>query len=191
MQTSIKRYEVEIEGDAVVWNVMKRELEEERKGIKKDQLVEWEEENWRRKAEFNSKGEVIIPTRWLHSTLINACMKTRIVPHFATTKTNTYTNYVGAFRIENNGSPVCKEKDLEPFGCYEPAQGKKGGGKVWRVRPMKRGWKTKFIVTDPEGRMLKKELQTLLDYAGLYIGIGDARVRQFGRFEVKSIKEVK
>jgi len=43
---------------------------------------------------------------------------------------------------------------------------------------------------DTIGRMKKDELKILLEWGGQAVGIGDQRIFNFGRFEVKSIKEV-
>ena len=52
----MKKYMVRIKGiQPVIWNVMKREIEEEKEKLKKNQLKEWEKErkNWIRKAEID------------------------------------------------------------------------------------------------------------------------------------------
>jgi len=186
-----KRYKIHIEGiSPVVWNVMKKELADELKELKKDQLSEWEEKNWKRKVELNEKGEIIIPVRWFKSTLVNACKRTRIVPHFSTSKNQTYTNYVQSVMIYGDGS-VCKDKDLKYYGAYVGAQGKNSSSKIWRVRPLLEKWKTSFELIDPAGRMKKEELKQLIEYAGMFEGIGDNRINNFGRFELKKLEEVK
>ena len=64
-------------------------------------------------------------------------------------------------------------------------------GKVLRYRPLARKWEGTFEIVDPAGRMKKTELKDLIEYGGMFIGLGDDRKDNFGRFEVKEIKELK
>ena len=186
----IKKYEIKIKGmQPLVWNVMKKDLYDEQKKIKKNELAEWDLKTWQRKAEV--KGDkVVIPSRWLRSALINACKRTRLVPHFATKKNETYTTYFESVMLE--GDPeVCKLKDLIPYGAFVGAQGKNSSTKVWRTRPLIERWEGKFLMIDPYGRINIEELKELVDHAGAFVGIGDGRNMNFGRFELETIKEVK
>ena len=189
----MKKYEVEIKGiQPVIWNVLRRELELEKKELKKDQLSEWEEDpkNWKRKAEFNDKGEVVIPERWFKGALIGSCKKNRIVPHFATRKNETYTSYVQSFMVFN-GHKLCGKDDLVEFGVFVSPQGMSNRNtKIWRVRPMLKKWSATFILIDPAGRIKMAELKEIIEYAGLMIGLGDNRINNYGRFELKKIMEV-
>lgn len=191
MRKNFKEWKVKIKGlHPIIFNVMKRELELEKKELKKDQLTGWEENpvNWKRKAELKGKA-VIIPERWFKSVMIESCKKNRIVPHFATRKSSTYTNYVTSFMVFNE-KKLCGINDLTPFASYVGAQGKNSTTKVWRVRPMVERWEGTFKIVDPASRMTKEELTEIIEYAGLMIGIGDNRINNFGRFEVLSIAEV-
>ena len=185
----------------VLWNRDKREIRLELKTIKKTELEEWEEQNWVKKADFEGKfpsnGEkidnrkVFMPPEWFKQVLVAACKKTRLVPHFETRKSATYTDYISSTIIDSN-NPVCLVKDLEYYGAYVNGQGGRvGGGKVWRIRPKLTEWNHTFKMIDPFGRMSKDELKELLDYAGAFVGIGDNRKNNFGRFEIVSVNEVK
>ena len=186
----IKKYEIKIIGNSpVIYNRMKKEIEDEKKKLKKNEMLEWEENNWLEKAETNN-GSAVLPKEWIMSMLINACKQTRMVPHYAVRKSETYTRYIQSCLIQMT-EPLGKTKSLEPFGKYLPAQGTRGGGKVWRVRPMLKEWETNIVFVDPFGRMKKDELKELLEYGGMFIGIGDSRSQGFGRFDVVSIKEIK
>lgn len=171
---------------------MKRELELEKKELKKSELSEWEENpnNWQRKAELDNDNNAIIPERWLKNCMIDSCKKNRIVPHFATRKNETYTNYVTNFMVFNIGKPVCSIKKLQEYGAFVGAQGKNSTTKVWRVRPLMEEWKATFEIIDPAERMLDSELKEIIEYGGMMIGLGDNRINNFGRFELKSMKEV-
>jgi len=190
----IKRYEVGITGiQPVVWSIRKRALDQEKKKIKKNELDEWEEnpKNWKRKAEYKDEKPdgsgtmVVIPPRWIRAAMINACKWTRLVPHFATKKNESYTRYMESCLFED-GKPICKVDELEKFGAFCGVQ----NAKIWVNRPSLKEWKHSFTFVDPYGRMTKEELKELLDYAGMFVGIGDARKLNFGRFEISGIKEV-
>lgn len=182
-----KRYAISLKGTSpLILNVPNRELELERKKKKKDELDQFEEQTWYRKAEFGEKGEVIIPARWLKAGLETACQRSRMIPSFATSKKETFTFYVSSFMITDKPTGYL-EKDLIPYGTYVGAQGGQGNkkSKRWAIRPMLKKWKAEFEIIDPAGRMQEKELLGILEYLGLYIGIGDNRKYNFGRFDVK------
>lgn len=187
-----KKYKIQVSGfTPLIWNRMKKELIDEQKKLKKDELNEWEEKQWKRKAEYDSKENLIIPQEWFKCSLIEACKKSRIVPHFATSKQQTYTSYMQSIMITDVQSPG-KLKDVQYYGAFVGAQGKNSSTKVWKVRPLiEKGWGTSLILHDPFGRMKKEELKTLLEYSGLMIGIGDNRINNFGRFEATKIEEMK
>jgi hypothetical protein len=192
MEGKMKKYNISITGTSpVIWNVMKRELELEKKKLKKNEYADWEEDakNWKRKAEFDKLGNPIIPNRWFKSCMVASCKKNRIVPSFETKKNATYTNYVQSFMVFNIGKPVCLYKDLEEHGEFVGAQGKNSDSKVWRVRPIKEKWKADFQVIDPVGRMTMGELKEIIEFAGLLIGIGDNRLNNYGRFELTKLVE--
>lgn len=189
MDFGVKEYEVTLKGSSpLIWNVIQKELEDEKKELKKNELFEWEEKNWKRKAEFNATDKVVIPDRWVKSLLKDSAMRTRLVPHFATRKNETYTYYVGSFRIAFEEKGFDKNL-LEYFGAYVGARGKNSDTKIWRVRPMVSKWNAIFSITDPAGRMNIKELKALLEYGGMFVGIGDNRINNYGRFEVMKITE--
>ena len=194
----MKKYQVKIKGVSIlVWNRQKKELFDELKKLKKNQLSDWQEKNWLRKADFHNGAKMpkasdkaYIPQEWLKGMIVGACKTSQMVPHFATSKRETYTRYAQSLMIISD-APVCLAKDLEYHGAFVSAQGKKGGGKVWRAWPMLKKWAHEFTVVDPFGRMESKELETILEYGGFIEGIGDGRAVNNGRFELVSIEEVK
>lgn len=188
-----KKYTVKIKGNSpLCWNIMSRELYEDYKKLKGNEIDEFEHKKttWLRKAEYDKSGNnTIAPARWIKSALIEACKKTRIVPHFATRKSETYTFYVQSFMIFEKGI-VCPKSNLKPFQQFLSAQGTKGSSKVWRTKPFVESWSAEYKIVDPAGRMKVSELRSLLDFAGMFLGLGDNRVHNFGRFNVQSITEV-
>ena len=191
----MKKYKITIRGINVpiIWNVMKKELQDELKELKKDEMGEWEvdKKNWSRKAEFNENGEVIIPERWFKSAIVDSCKKNRIVPHYATRKNATYTDYIRSFMIFNIGKCVCKQDELEEYGAFVGAQGMNSNTKIWRVRPMISQWEATFEIVDAAERIKISELKDIIEFAGMMIGLGDNRINNFGRFELISLVEVK
>ena len=197
---SMKKYTIKIKGlRPLLWNTMKKELEDEKKALKKNEMDEWEcdPKNWLRKACIIQKGKypkpaenVLVPHTWLKAMIVDACKHSRIVPHFATRKNETYTRYAESLIVESE-KPICKVKNLKEHGAFLGAQGKNSSTKVWKIRPELTKWQHEFILVDPFGRMTKKELKEILDYAGIIEGIGDGRSVNMGRFELVTIKELK
>jgi len=188
----MKTWEVEIFGvTPLLWNRRNRQLVKDYEGIKKDALDVFEEETWLRRCEEIDSNDLKahVPEDWLHTAIIDGCKKTRIVPHFATSKNQTYTFYMESVWLEVIGT-ICNKKDLRPYGTYVRIGGRTGG-LIWRIRPVLDKWALKFQIKDPDGRINKKELNTILEYTGMFVGIGDGRKKRFGRFEVKSLKEKK
>ena len=190
----MKKYEIKIESNTpIIWNVQKKEVEDEKRKLKNDQYSEYEENNWQKKAEYKNNEvlgkEVIIPDRWFKSALLLAAIRTGLTPHYAKGKKERYTTYLQSCLIEN-GKPVCNIKDLKGKGEFMKAQpNQKKSGKVWRIRPMLEKWETSFLMVDPFGRMKVDELKELVEYCGMFIGLGDSRGMNFGRFTIKSVKE--
>lgn len=188
----MKTYEIEIEGiSPIVCNTRQKEIDDEIKKLKKDELAEWEEKNWRRKAVTNDNGKVILRRSWFRGMLINSAKGTRLIPHFATTKSATFTKYLGSTFVDND--PVLGDiKEFQPYGDYVDGNpsSSKGSSKVWKIRPMLKKWKVVIKLHDPFGRMEKSELKELLEYGGFVVGVGDARKLRYGRFKTNSIKEV-
>jgi len=189
----MKKYETKIIGNRpALYSRMKKEIEEEKKKLKKNELAEYEEENWMKKAEIND-GNAILPSEWIHAMLINACKQTGMHPHFAINKKETYTRYIQNIVIPQQPPIVLDKKEkLEPYGAFLSSQpGKMNSGKIWKIFPMLRKWSATFTIVDPFGRMKLEELKELLEYGGMFIGIGDQRNKNFGRFDVDYVREVK
>jgi hypothetical protein len=186
----MKKYEVTIEGfTPLIYNRMKREFEVEKKVLKKDQLADWEAANWRRKAEYDEGNNLLFPPEWIRGCLINACKSSRKVPHWATSKNQTFTQYFTSL-IFSVTRPIGKMLDLIEVGKYVDGQGGRSGSKVWRSRPSLEKWKVVFTVHDISGRMLKDELSEIIDHGGTIHGVGDARAINYGRFSLTKLEEI-
>jgi len=184
----MKQYCVRLKSTTpLLCNVRQRKIELELRKLKKNELADWEENNWQRKAEIDKKGNVIIPSRWFRSAFINACKFSRLVPHFETRKTATYTRYAESL-IWQNSDFLFEVKNLKPYGAYVGAQGAGSKTKIWRIRPQIDSWESNIEMVDPFEKMSVDELKELLEYCGMLVGVGDGRNLNFGRFEVVSIK---
>ena len=187
----MKKYIIGLKGTSpLVFNTLQKELEDEKKKLKKDELSEWEQKNWMKKAERDSKKNIIIPVRWLKRAFVNACKHSRKVPHFATTKKETYTRYAESLYF-NNTSFKRQEKDLELIEAYMGGTGAGSTTKVLKCFPKVSEWETTVEVSDGLGRMNVEEMKEFFEFAGIIEGIGDFRKENCGRFEVVSIKEIK
>lgn len=192
----MKKYEIKISGLVpLLFNRMKKEIEDEKRKLKKNELADWEEKNWKKKAECTKNGELLMPKSWFISALLNACRQSRLVPNFATSKKQTFTSYMGNCMVEdgllyNSTKPLTLDT-LTDYGAFEGGQGSNSNTKVWRIRPMvETPWNATIIFIDPFERMHKDELKELAEYAGAYFGIGDGRKKGYGRFEVNSVKVI-
>ncbi len=185
----VNKYRIKVRGTSpLILDTRQRDIDEEKKKVKKSELDEWEQKNWHRKAETDSKGNVIIPSRWFRSTFINACKVMRFVPHYATRKNETYTRYAESL-VFDNSTFKCLPKKLKSWGAYVKPQG--GSSQIYCIRPRIEEWETEFEILDSQGRMREDEMQEILEYAGSILGVGTARKLNFGRFEVVSIKNIK
>ena len=178
-------------GTPVIFNALKKEIMDEYKQLKKNEMEEWEETRWQEKAYYDDDGNAIVPAIWIKPALREACIKTGMVPYYESKKTARYATYVQGFYVENTGPPLCSKDELECFGSFVNSQGKSYIKKrVYKNRPMKQKGTVSFLIHDPEGRMKKDELEKLFNYIGRFIGLSDNRVNGYGRFSVDSVEEV-
>jgi len=185
----VKIFKVEIKGISnLIWNIRQREMDEEKKELKANELDEWEEKNWRRKAKSDAEGKVWIPMEWLKMSMIGSSQQNRLVPHFAKSRKETYSRYLETCMIEIL-MPTCNAKDLEPYGAYVNVGTKQRPRKIWTIRPMMKNWACEFLFRDVFGRMKLSELKEIIEFSGFFIGIGDNRKNNFGRFEVVQVEE--
>lgn len=186
----MKKYIVSLKGTSpIVFNTLQEELCNEIKKLKKDEYPDWEQNNWKRKAEKDKDGNVIIPIRWIKACFVNACKHSRKVPLFATTKKETYTRYAESLYFTDS-SFKCKEKELIELKAYMGAQGAGSKTKVLKIYPKLDEWETTFKIMDGLGRMTIEEMKELFEFAGIIEGIGDFRKVNAGRFELVSLKEI-
>lgn len=62
-------------------------------------------------------------------------------------------------------------------------------GRIMKGRARMDEWQLKFTISCIDPRATDKDIKEIIEYAGMYVGIGDYRPR-YGRFEVVSFKRI-
>ena len=211
----MKKYKIKGNGvTPTVWNRISMELRKIQREAKKDELETIELKYWMLKAEIYDGKKImsdvkireivedsnefkgcymVAPPDWFGSNLYNSAKQTRIIPWYATSKNQTYTNYISNLKI-SPGKPIIigKVEDVKKKEAMLPSQpGTKKGGKVLRCHPILQDWNFEFEIIDTVGKMKIDELKELMNWGGMAIGVGDQRIYNFGRFEVMELKELK
>jgi hypothetical protein len=122
------------------------------------------------------------------SEMIEACM-TKAAVNFKLEGKKTFKDVIkGGLIID----PVeITHKNQSPTMDARWGRNRNTGGAVWVVRPCFTDWSLDFTIDLLQDERVSPEmLKSILAYGGLYVGIGAWRPK-FGRFEIKSFKEVK
>jgi len=189
-KTKMKTYTAKIKGaNAMLQNRLGKDLLDEIKTIKKEDLTKWENDNWHRKTYQNENGEYIFPENSIHAFLMDAAKKHTSRPPKSVGR--TWTNYIKSSTIIPEAAKITPAGEVIQFGTMvngNPSSNKKGS-KVWKVRPLfSQGWTATIKITDLVGLLTTSELKAMLETGGKFVGIGDWRPSH-GRFEVISVKE--
>jgi hypothetical protein len=187
--TTIKEFEVCIEGTTMLMNRLSKDLIEEIKKIPKAQYDEYEDKNYLKKLygyEVDGGKTIVIPEINIHAMLQSSSKKYMVSPpkQFG----RTWTNYIKGSVVVSEVKPL-EYKDVKPFACMVNGNPSSSGksSKVYKVRPLISDWRLTFVFQDAAGYLKEDLLQEMLSNAGLMVGFGDWRP-QFGRFKVRSIK---
>jgi hypothetical protein len=189
----MKKYKVRIQGSsAMLMNKLSKELLTELSKIKKDELPQWEENNWQKKAYSINEGDniqYILPELVLRAMVIEAGKK-------ATTRCpkeigRTWTNYLKSSVLIIEPA-LLENVTIQPFGSMvngNPSSGK-GSSKVYKIRPLiSKGWVGEFVIMDLVEKMDNESITEILSAGGKFVGVGDWRPMH-GRFEVISVEEI-
>lgn len=185
----MKTYNVKIKGaSAMLQNRLGKDLLDEISKVRKDDLPQWEEDNWQKKAYTNKEGEPILPELLIHAFLIESAKKHTVRPPKAIGR--TWTNYIkSSILIPENAQ--LQNVTIEPFGTMvngNPSSNKKGS-KVYKIRPkINPGWTATFKILDLVGNLNAETIEQILDTGGKFVGLCDWRPL-YGRFSVVSVKE--
>lgn len=122
------------------------------------------------------------------SEMIEACM-TKAAVNFKLEGKKTYKDVIkGGIIVDPIEMVLSNQK---PSMDARWGRNKNTGGAVWVVRPCFNEWGLDFTIDLlQDERVSPERLKEILAYGGLYVGIGAWRPK-FGRFQVKSFKEVK
>jgi len=185
----MKRYEISIKGVVpCLMNKLDNDMNKEIKEVPRDKLDQWEKDNWKRKAYWDSTGNKIkIPDTNIHGMFISACKKYKISPPKSIGR--TWTDYFKSSVIIESSDFTYES--IEPFGCMvngNPSAMKKSS-KVFKYRPKFNGWVMNIILVDLQDYLSNKSVEEITATAGKFIGFGDWRPQQ-GRFEVVKIKAI-
>ena len=182
----MKKYEIKLEGATdLLINRYSHELNKEKQSIGKDKISEWEDNNWKRKAYTNNKGELYIPDVYIIGCLRMGAFASGLQLSKKIGKKTISKNFIDCNLLLEE-SPVLENATLEPFDCNV----KINKSTIMTIRPrVTKGWKLTFNIFDLNESFSKDELMRLFDYCGKFVGIGDWRPK-FGRFLITSIKEV-
>ena len=157
----------------------------------------YEERTWRERAHVDQDGHVFIPPTALKNCLSEmARYRSDSVPGMGK---KTYTAFVEAgimvtdpiVLLNHAGKPI----KLADVGCdrlFVPADGKRGSGKrVWKNFPVVNVWQATVTFYVLEQVLINdiKRVQSYLEQAGKFIGMGRFRPRNngfYGRWKVES-----
>lgn len=182
----MKEWEVKVRGiRGLIWDVPKKELMEEIRRLKEKEVEEWHQANWKRKADYDDKENLLVPPIWIEKSIVTASTQLGMIPYYAKSKKERYTKYLSNVTVHSVSSPG----KLSEVKKIETALRRKDGALVWTVRPILDKWEISYKVSDPFGKMKKEEIEEIIEYAGEMIGIGAYRKGKFGRSEVIDIKE--
>lgn len=101
----------------------------------------------------------------------------------------TYSKLFGSQVEVNPDAIVHKHQDWEVFSIS--AVNPMTRGRIMTHRPMMKEWELSFTIDYNADAILDEVLKSVLDYAGLYVGIGDWRPDKKGKFGKYMVTEFK
>jgi len=192
--TTPKRYAVTIKGTGgILFNKMEDlSASKDKPNKAKEDKLEAERANWREKLYFDENGDTFIPGENFHQCLKDGAQYWgQKIPGEGN---KTYTDVILKSIVVDDADLGLNKNDplFIPFGknCNgNPSKGKKSGCKVYKIRPILMPWQCTFTFHVMDARLTFPVLNTIINYAGTFAGIGDWRP-VYGRFEIVELKEV-
>jgi len=124
----------------------------------------------------NSNKEICIPSMHIEAAMVKAGARERVEGEGK----KSYKDYMNAFIIVEPKLIPIEPQKYELFRTFV----KTYGGRVMSTRPkFPQGWKANFTIAILDDTIPVKVVESILKYAGAYVGIGNWRPK-FGRFEV-------
>jgi hypothetical protein len=157
-----------------------------------ENYTDLENRTWKLKAHINDQNHVYCPGEWFKRTIMATQKRGKypLQPPGSRSKNQTMLPYfISGLFIEDseiliNKNPIT-EKDLLPF---ESVVTPPGQGSVICIRPMiKDPWYLNVNITIIDDAISEKCVFDVMNWCGLYMGIGDFRPQNggnFGRFEI-------
>ena len=189
----MKVLEVELVGTSTLGFGRKGESEKKEAGETEDTFAL---RTYREKCHVTEDGEVFLNPIGLKKAVETAC--SRIGESVPGKGKSQWTKFVRSGISCNE--PILlgvNVKDVSYAKVYVPSNGMVGGGKrVWRYFPTLAKWSGKARIEIIDESIPVDKMKEWLAYAGQYCGVGVFRPSSqsggwWGRFKVKSIKEVK
>lgn len=185
----MKKFNVTIEGIAPLLQARHLSPLEEKsllqressKKVKAKDLTD--EEQFEMHAYRNKEKQFVQPAEMLESAMVKAAT------NFKLEGKKTYKDVIkGGIFIE----PIEIVHEIQKVEMDARwGRNKNTGGAVWVVRPMFSEWGLSFTLNLLQDERVEPEiLKEILEYAGLYVGVGAWRPK-FGRFKVTNFKEIK
>lgn len=131
----------------------------------------------------DKKGKFYQPSEMIEAAMVKAAV------NFKMEGKKTFKDVIRGGIIVDPEEIV--HKNQKPTMDARWGRNKNTGGAVWVVRPRFDEWSLDFkIDLLQDERVSPETLRSILEYAGLYVGIGAWRPK-FGRFEVIKFEEIK
>ncbi len=152
-------------------------------GGKRKQRDITDEEQFDLHAYRNEKGEFVLPSEMLEAAMVKAAV------NFKLEGKKTYKDLFNGGLIIDPVQIVHKNQNFKTDARWGKNPSTRGA--VWVVRPRIDEWELEFGITLlQDERVTADILRQVLEYAGLYVGVGAWRPK-FGRFEVTRFEEIK
>lgn len=189
----MQKFEVEIEGITpyMQCRMDDQKLEEweksrgliiEREDVSKEDLVRAEYHMYR-----NSKGQPYLPSEHIRGSLISAgnLVKAKV----GNVRKSMRNIVAGMFFVEPTEILLNENWIIDK----RSAVNRNIKGRIIVIRPKWENWKARFTLLVDNPTITIQTIQTLLEYAGSYIGTGSFRPEKsgmFGRFKLNKIEKI-
>jgi len=184
----MKKFAVSVEGISPILHARHPTPTEEEqilhrsKGAGKKMKNITDEEQYEMHAYKNAKKKFIQPAEMFEAAMVKAAVAFRMEGK------KTYKDAIKAGIFIEPVEIIHDNQDFELDGRWGKNPNTRGA--VWVVRPRCDDWKVSFEINLLlDERISDETIKEILDYAGLYVGVGAWRPK-FGRFHVTAFDEI-
>jgi len=185
-----KMYEVKIESLAPMLHHSSQGLGMTETSMKKKggDALSGDSEEWKKTVYYDEAVGVYLPATNVEAALIEGAKQFKITGKATATKffkSGVFiTDDMLPFFVNGKKISTLDEVEVDKRTVKNPST----KGRNVRYRAIFRKWESTFkILISADDYISEKLLTDVIDYAGLYVGVGDFRPR-FGRFKLSSIK---